>query len=220
MGGSNLCTGSVVVSNPLLFTGQYRDDETRLYYLRARYYEPGTAQFVNVDPKVAETMAPYGYAAGDPIDRSDPTGLWTMPWNWFGRYEWSWLGQHWWHAPTALAETAFVVGFTTWFQGRMSPGVWNAFRHFYWTTYLCYYEGEDFAWGLVARHEWDFPGWPIDTAADWHNDKVGMAVGRALRSQDFLWLKKNYWELAWGLKGFFDRNTYSGIFDLTGGRNF
>jgi hypothetical protein len=28
--GSNLCTGSVVVSNPLLFTGQYRDDETPL----------------------------------------------------------------------------------------------------------------------------------------------------------------------------------------------
>jgi RHS repeat-associated protein len=91
--GSNLCTGTVVVSNPLLYTGQYRDDETSLYYLRARYYEPGTSQFVTVDPALATTMQAYAYASGNPVNASDPTGLfsgssaaaWAVmaaPWAW------------------------------------------------------------------------------------------------------------------------------------------
>jgi RHS repeat-associated protein len=72
--GSNLCTGTVAVSNRLLFAGQYRDDETGLYYLRARYYDTGTAQFVTVDPLVWSTMVPFGYGGGDPIDNADPSG--------------------------------------------------------------------------------------------------------------------------------------------------
>jgi RHS repeat-associated protein len=46
-----------------------------LNYLRARYYDPATAQFLSVDPMVAKTMSPYGYAAGDPLNASDPSGL-------------------------------------------------------------------------------------------------------------------------------------------------
>ena len=46
-----------------------------LYYLRARYYDPTTAQFLTRDPLVAKTMSPYGYAAGDPLNASDPSGL-------------------------------------------------------------------------------------------------------------------------------------------------
>jgi len=72
--GSNLCTGSVAVSNPLLFAGQYRDDETGLYYLRARYYEPTSAQFLTVDPLMTQTNAPFSYAGGDPVDAFDPSG--------------------------------------------------------------------------------------------------------------------------------------------------
>lgn len=41
----------------------------------ARYYDPATAQFLTVDPKVATTLSPYGYVQGDPLNSSDPTGL-------------------------------------------------------------------------------------------------------------------------------------------------
>jgi len=41
----------------------------------ARYYDPATAQFLTVDPKVATTLSPYGYAKGDPLNLGDPLGL-------------------------------------------------------------------------------------------------------------------------------------------------
>jgi len=43
---------------PLLsYAGQYTDTETGYQYLRARYYDPGTGQFLPVGPLVAETQA-------------------------------------------------------------------------------------------------------------------------------------------------------------------
>ena len=66
-------TGSV--ANPLLYAGQYLDSESGLYYLRARYFDPVTAQFLTVDPMVAQTQSPYGYTAGDPVNTMDPSGL-------------------------------------------------------------------------------------------------------------------------------------------------
>lgn len=44
-------------------------------YLRARYYDPATAQFLSRDPMVATTRSPYGYVAGNPLNQSDPWGL-------------------------------------------------------------------------------------------------------------------------------------------------
>ena len=52
------------------------DPNTGLIYLRARYYDPTTGQFLSVDPLVAETGQPYSYANDDPINETDPTGLW------------------------------------------------------------------------------------------------------------------------------------------------
>jgi len=39
-----------------------------------RYYDPTTGQFASVDPEVAKTQEPYGYAGDDPVNRSDPSG--------------------------------------------------------------------------------------------------------------------------------------------------
>jgi RHS repeat-associated protein len=61
-------------TTPLQFAGEYRDSESGLYYLRARYYDPLTAQFVSVDPQAGASRARYAYAAGDPINETDPTG--------------------------------------------------------------------------------------------------------------------------------------------------
>jgi RHS repeat-associated protein len=60
------------VPSNLLYDGQYLDAESGLYYMRARYYDPTTTEFLTIDPWVAETMQPYSYANGDPIDQADP----------------------------------------------------------------------------------------------------------------------------------------------------
>ena len=62
------------VSTALLFDGQYQD-ASGLYYLRARYYDPATAQFLTRDPLTAATASPYGYADGDPANAADPSGM-------------------------------------------------------------------------------------------------------------------------------------------------
>jgi hypothetical protein len=40
-----------------------------------RYYDPSTAEFLSIDPKVAETGQPYSFTADDPLNASDPLGL-------------------------------------------------------------------------------------------------------------------------------------------------
>ncbi len=70
-------TGTV---DPLLgYAGQYTDQETGYQYLRARYYDPTTSQFLTVDPFVSQTQEPYGYTRGNPVNATDPLGLW--PWD-------------------------------------------------------------------------------------------------------------------------------------------
>jgi hypothetical protein len=41
----------------------------------ARWYDPGTGQFMSVDPDLADTDQPYAYAGDDPVNESDPSGL-------------------------------------------------------------------------------------------------------------------------------------------------
>jgi len=47
--------------------------------LEHRYYDPTTGQFLSVDPLVTQTGQPYQYAADDPVNGSDPSGL--NPWD-------------------------------------------------------------------------------------------------------------------------------------------
>jgi RHS repeat-associated protein len=59
---------------PLGYDGQYTNSDTGLIYLRAREYDPTTGQFLSVDPEMAVTALPYGYATDDPLDAADATG--------------------------------------------------------------------------------------------------------------------------------------------------
>jgi uncharacterized protein RhaS with RHS repeats len=43
--------------------------------LVGRYYDPGTGQFLTVDPMVQETGQPYAYTEDDPVNGVDPLGL-------------------------------------------------------------------------------------------------------------------------------------------------
>ncbi len=65
-------TGTI---SPLGYDGQYTSSDTGFIYLRARVYDPATAQFLSVDPMLAITRAPYSYTNDNPLNESDPTGL-------------------------------------------------------------------------------------------------------------------------------------------------
>src|SRR5437588_8170727 len=66
-------TGSAVTA--LGFAGQYSYSETGFIYLRARYLDPAMGIFLSVDPALPQTRDAFGYAAGDPVNLVDPSGL-------------------------------------------------------------------------------------------------------------------------------------------------
>jgi RHS repeat-associated protein len=76
-------TGSTgTTTTPLGYDGQYTSSDTGLIYLRARVYDPATAQFLSVDPLRAITRAPYTYVKDNPLNLKDnplnlvdPSGL-------------------------------------------------------------------------------------------------------------------------------------------------
>ncbi|MBA3405150.1 MAG: RHS repeat-associated core domain-containing protein, partial [Gemmatimonadaceae bacterium] len=73
---------------PILFAGQYKDDETiarqndgvtrhrpGVVLNGFRTYDPWTGSYLQVDPVVDSTWSPYVYADGDPVAKNDPHGL-------------------------------------------------------------------------------------------------------------------------------------------------
>lgn len=73
-------THTRTAATPLEYAGQYSDAESGLVYLRARYYDPQTAQFLTVDPLAAVTRTPCLYGGANPLNEEDATGLfnWGM----------------------------------------------------------------------------------------------------------------------------------------------
>jgi RHS repeat-associated protein len=53
---------------PLGYDAQYTSSDTGLIYMRARVYDPKTAQFLSVDPLDELTWAPYNYANDNPAN--------------------------------------------------------------------------------------------------------------------------------------------------------
>jgi RHS repeat-associated protein len=60
---------------PLGYPGQFTDQENGLLYLRARWYDPTTGQFLTIDPALITTHQPYTYTDDNPLNATDPTGL-------------------------------------------------------------------------------------------------------------------------------------------------
>jgi RHS repeat-associated protein len=61
---------------PFQYTGRENDGAANLYYYRARYYNPTFESFISADPLgLGGGLSGYGYADGNPISNTDPTGL-------------------------------------------------------------------------------------------------------------------------------------------------
>jgi len=70
-------------SNPFQFAGEQTDADSGLQYLRARYYDPATGRFLGRDPfpglaALPATQNPYAYALNNPVNLTDPTGLYSV----------------------------------------------------------------------------------------------------------------------------------------------
>ena len=58
------------------FTGQTALAEARLYYFKARIYDPAMGRFLQTDPVGAkDDLNLYAFVGNDPINAGDPTGL-------------------------------------------------------------------------------------------------------------------------------------------------
>jgi RHS repeat-associated protein len=63
-------------SQPLRFAARELDATAGLYYVRARWYDASMGRFISEDPiGLAGGINNYAYAANDPVNLSDPTGL-------------------------------------------------------------------------------------------------------------------------------------------------
>ena len=61
-------------SNPFRYCGEYYDSSSGTYYLRNRYYSPGTGRFTQEDPAQAG-LNWYTYCGNSPMMWTDPSGL-------------------------------------------------------------------------------------------------------------------------------------------------
>ena len=59
------------------YTGQTWLSEVGLNYYKARMYAPQLGRFLQTDP--IGGMNQYAYVSGDPVNFSDPSGLWETP---------------------------------------------------------------------------------------------------------------------------------------------
>ncbi len=81
--GNTTSTGTVV--NPFQYTGREFDQETGLYYLRARYYDQNVGRFISEDPiAYAGRISIYDYVGGNPATFIDPSGKSPIYGNWCG----------------------------------------------------------------------------------------------------------------------------------------
>ena len=66
--------------NPIRYRGYFYDEETKLYYLQSRYYDPDIGRFISpdntkyLDPESLGGLNLYAYCNNNPVMYSDPSG--------------------------------------------------------------------------------------------------------------------------------------------------
>lgn len=73
----NITSHTGTASTPIQYAGAWTDGagEGGYIYLQHRFYDPITGQFASRDPLASTTRSPLGYAEGNPLNRTDPSGL-------------------------------------------------------------------------------------------------------------------------------------------------
>ncbi|HZR30522.1 MAG TPA: RHS repeat-associated core domain-containing protein [Terriglobales bacterium] len=75
-----LTASSGTLANPFQYTGREFDQETGLYYYRARYYDESAGRFLSEDPmRFGAGPNFYPYANNSPTNAIDPTGTSAVP---------------------------------------------------------------------------------------------------------------------------------------------
>ncbi len=66
--------------NPFRYRGYYYDTDTKLYYLKTRYYDPEAGRFISqdgveyLDPDTINGLNLYAYCGNNPVSNVDPNG--------------------------------------------------------------------------------------------------------------------------------------------------
>ena len=102
--------GGIAEKNPIRYRGYYYDEETSLYYLESRYYDPITGRFITIDdisyidPETINGLNLYAYCGNNPVMNVDPNGTswWTDFWNGVG----NWFKDNW---VKLVIGVAFIV---------------------------------------------------------------------------------------------------------------
>jgi len=78
--------GGIAEKNPIRYRGYYYDEETSLYYLKSRYYDPEVGRFITIDdisyidPETINGLNLYAYCNNNPVSNVDPNG--NKWWHW------------------------------------------------------------------------------------------------------------------------------------------
>ena len=74
--------------NPFRYRSYYYDTETKLYFLKTRYYDPEVGRFISpdsieyLDPETINGLNLYAYCGNNPVMYTDPNGT-AKWWQWF-----------------------------------------------------------------------------------------------------------------------------------------
>jgi len=124
-------SGELADLNPIRYRGYYYDNETNLYYLKTRYYDPEVARFINMDDisileismDMINGLNLYAYCFNDPVNHFDDDGrIFRRIGNWASN-----LGRGIWNGFRGVANGVrdTVVGLFTDPLGTIS-NIWNS----------------------------------------------------------------------------------------------
>ena len=79
----NILSRQEQLPQPLKYAGEYYDEESGLYYLRARYYDPAVGRFISRDSYEGSitnplSLNPYTYVENNPLGNIDPSGHFSI----------------------------------------------------------------------------------------------------------------------------------------------